>query len=157
MPTHSAKFGVAAMLTTALNVGVNMRTQSGQYLRGDEANLLARVPGFTVVDARARSESRAACRWWVRYRTSSLPTTTPSACSVTPHCLAKNFVDDPQVLQSRIAARRMDRAGDAILDETGQSTVDSNEPKTPTADRRHASACYCPNLGLTMLASVEPN
>ena len=53
VPTHSAKFGVSAALTTALSVGVNARTQSGQYLRGDEANLLARVPGFTIVHVRA--------------------------------------------------------------------------------------------------------
>ena len=53
VPTHSAKFGASAMLTTALSVGVGVRAQSGQYLRGDEANLLARVPGFAVMNVRA--------------------------------------------------------------------------------------------------------
>ena len=52
VPTHNAKFGLSAALTTALTVGVNVRTQSGQYMRGDEANLLARVPGFTIVHLR---------------------------------------------------------------------------------------------------------
>jgi outer membrane receptor protein involved in Fe transport len=59
VPTHSAKVGLSAALTTSLNVGINARTQSGQYLRGDEANLLPRVPGFTIVHVRAAQRIRS--------------------------------------------------------------------------------------------------
>jgi outer membrane receptor protein involved in Fe transport len=54
VPAHTAKSGVAAVLTERLNVGVNVRMQSGQFLRGDEGNLLAPLPGFTLVNAHAR-------------------------------------------------------------------------------------------------------
>jgi outer membrane receptor protein involved in Fe transport len=54
VPAHTAKSGVTAALTERLNVGVNLRMQSGQFLRGDEGNLLAPLPGFTLVHAHAR-------------------------------------------------------------------------------------------------------
>jgi outer membrane receptor protein involved in Fe transport len=54
VPAHTAKSGVTAALTERLNVGVNVRMQSGQFLRGDEGNLLAPLPGFTLVNAHAR-------------------------------------------------------------------------------------------------------
>lgn len=54
VPAHAAKLGLSAMLSDRLNVGMNLRAQSGQFLRGDEANLLSRVPGFAVVNAQAR-------------------------------------------------------------------------------------------------------
>jgi outer membrane receptor protein involved in Fe transport len=54
VPVHSAKFGAAGSVTARLHLGATVRMQSGQYLRGDEANLLPRLPGFAVADARAR-------------------------------------------------------------------------------------------------------
>jgi outer membrane receptor protein involved in Fe transport len=54
VPTHSAKLGLSANVTTGLTLGATLRAQSAQYLRGDEANLLAELPGFAVVNAQAR-------------------------------------------------------------------------------------------------------
>lgn len=54
VPTHTGKSGVTAALTERLHVGVNLRVQSSQFLRGDEGNLLAPLPGFTLVHAHAR-------------------------------------------------------------------------------------------------------
>lgn len=54
VPVHSGKAGLTVALTTRLSAGVSVRAQSGQFFRGDEANLLARLPGFTVVNAQAR-------------------------------------------------------------------------------------------------------
>jgi iron complex outermembrane recepter protein len=53
VPAQVAKFGVAGTVQR-VTAGVTVRVQSGQYLRGDEANLLPRVPGFAVTDARAQ-------------------------------------------------------------------------------------------------------
>jgi outer membrane receptor protein involved in Fe transport len=47
--------GKAALAWTSpfgLSAGLNVVADSSQFLRGDEANLLAPVPGFVVVDAR---------------------------------------------------------------------------------------------------------
>jgi outer membrane receptor protein involved in Fe transport len=62
IPAHNVKFGLSGLLTDRLQAGVTVRAQSGQYLRGDEANLLARLPGFAVVnlDARHRVTDRLA-------------------------------------------------------------------------------------------------
>src|SRR5688572_12086755 len=54
VPRHSGKFGLAARLTSGLDAGFTERAQTGQYLRGDEANFLVRVPGFVTADAHAR-------------------------------------------------------------------------------------------------------
>jgi iron complex outermembrane recepter protein len=54
VPTHSVKFGIAGFVGGGLNLGVAVRAQSGQYLRGDEANLLTQLPGFAVAGAHAR-------------------------------------------------------------------------------------------------------
>lgn len=54
VPTHTARFGVSAAVTSGLNLGVMVRAQSGQYLRGDEANLLSTLPAFAVINAHAR-------------------------------------------------------------------------------------------------------
>lgn len=56
VPAHVAKLGVAGAITAGLNIGMTMRAQSGQYLRGDEANLLTPLPGFAVVNAHARQK-----------------------------------------------------------------------------------------------------
>lgn len=54
VPTHSGKAGLTAMVGDRLSVGVSVRAQSGQFFRGDEANLLAPLPGFKVVNAHAQ-------------------------------------------------------------------------------------------------------
>ena len=54
VPAHSAKLGVSGLVTPGLQVGVTVRAQSGQYFRGDEANLLDRLPGFAIVNADVR-------------------------------------------------------------------------------------------------------
>jgi outer membrane receptor protein involved in Fe transport len=54
VPRHSGKFGVAARLTAGLDAGFTVRAQSGQYLRGDEANFLVQAPGFAIADAHGR-------------------------------------------------------------------------------------------------------
>ena len=54
VPTHTAKFGVAGTITRDLHLAVTVRAQSGQYVRGDEGNLLPAMPGFAVADVQAR-------------------------------------------------------------------------------------------------------
>jgi outer membrane receptor protein involved in Fe transport len=54
VPTHSVKLGVSGLIGGGLQAGVSVRAQSGQYLRGDEANLLDRLPDFGVVNLEAR-------------------------------------------------------------------------------------------------------
>lgn len=54
VPTHSGRAGLSARLPGRLAIGADVRAQSGQFLRGDEANLLSPVPGFVVVSARAQ-------------------------------------------------------------------------------------------------------
>jgi outer membrane receptor protein involved in Fe transport len=54
VPAHVAKAGFAARAFNRLDAGATMRAQSGQTLRGDEANLLADVPGFLVLNAHAQ-------------------------------------------------------------------------------------------------------
>jgi outer membrane receptor protein involved in Fe transport len=52
VPRHIVKVALDARLAFGLSAGVSVIDNSGQYLRGDEANLLAPVPGFAVVNAR---------------------------------------------------------------------------------------------------------
>jgi iron complex outermembrane recepter protein len=54
VPVHHLKLGIAGPLTSRLHAGVDVRAQSGQFLRGDEANLAPRLSGFVVTDAHAR-------------------------------------------------------------------------------------------------------
>ena len=53
VPQHVAKVALDFRSSFGLSAGVSVIGNSSQYLRGDEANLLAPVPGFTVVNARA--------------------------------------------------------------------------------------------------------
>jgi outer membrane receptor protein involved in Fe transport len=53
VPVHSGKAGVTLAATRRLRLGADLQGQSGVILRGDEANLLPEVPGFTRLDARA--------------------------------------------------------------------------------------------------------
>src|SRR5579884_949268 len=58
IPRHIGKAGLDFVGWFGLSAGVNVVANSGQWLRGDEANLLARVPGYVVVNA------RLAYRFW---------------------------------------------------------------------------------------------
>src|SRR6185503_18865329 len=51
IPNHIVKADLDVELRDFLSVGVEMIANSGQFLRGDEANLLAPVPGFMLLDA----------------------------------------------------------------------------------------------------------
>lgn len=53
LPRHSAKLGADVALTPSLDVGGDLIANSGQYLRGDEANRLGRTAGYAVVNLRA--------------------------------------------------------------------------------------------------------
>jgi iron complex outermembrane receptor protein len=52
IPAHSGKVVVGWSSPIGLSAGFNVVANGSQYLRGDEANLLAPVPGFVVVGAR---------------------------------------------------------------------------------------------------------
>ena len=54
VPAHTGKAGLTAAVADRVTLGATIRAQSGQPFRGDEANLLPPVPGFAVVDTRAR-------------------------------------------------------------------------------------------------------
>jgi outer membrane receptor protein involved in Fe transport len=51
VPERILKAGVGVSLTRQLNVDVDVAYQSNQYFRGDEANLTAPLPGYTVINA----------------------------------------------------------------------------------------------------------
>jgi iron complex outermembrane receptor protein len=53
VPAQTMKLGLT-LVVKRLTAGIHVRAQSGQFLRGDEANLLAPVPGFSVVNGHAR-------------------------------------------------------------------------------------------------------
>jgi iron complex outermembrane receptor protein len=53
IPRHSGKLGLAGRIGR-LDAGFTVRAQSGQYLRGDEANFLVQAPGFATADAHGR-------------------------------------------------------------------------------------------------------
>ena len=52
IPAHTGKVVVGWAAPMGLSAGLNVVANSSQYLRGDEANLLAPIPGFVVVGAR---------------------------------------------------------------------------------------------------------
>jgi outer membrane receptor protein involved in Fe transport len=54
VPAHGFKAGATAALGRA-RVGLSLLHQTAQTFRGDEANLLPRVPGFTLVHAQGRA------------------------------------------------------------------------------------------------------
>lgn len=53
LPRHNFKLGMDSTFWRRLSIGGDLVSSSGQYLRGDEANLLGQVPGYTVVNLRA--------------------------------------------------------------------------------------------------------
>ncbi len=52
VPRHVAKLAVNLASASGLSGGVNLVANTSQYLRGDEANRLAPVPGYVIVNAR---------------------------------------------------------------------------------------------------------
>jgi len=58
IPKHIVKVGLSYLSSFGLYAGVNVVGNSSQYLRGDEANLLAPLPGYLIVNA------RVAYRFW---------------------------------------------------------------------------------------------
>ena len=52
VPQHIVKAGLSTDIRR-LSVGINLQSNSSQYLRGDEANLLPTLDGFTVVNLMA--------------------------------------------------------------------------------------------------------
>jgi outer membrane receptor protein involved in Fe transport len=53
LPTHSLKAGVSVFPLAGLDVGLTAIAQSSRPFRGDEANLIANVPGYAVLNAHA--------------------------------------------------------------------------------------------------------
>jgi outer membrane receptor protein involved in Fe transport len=53
VPLRTARVGAGVALRHALHLELDARIVSSQYLRGDEANLQAPLPGYTVVNALA--------------------------------------------------------------------------------------------------------
>lgn len=53
LPEHAFKLGVDVAVTPAFSLGADMIANSGQYLRGDEANAVAQVPGYAVFNLHA--------------------------------------------------------------------------------------------------------
>jgi outer membrane receptor protein involved in Fe transport len=58
IPRSTAKFDLGATPIPGLHVSLGATVQSSQYLRGDEANLQAPLPGFVVMNAEAEYEIR---------------------------------------------------------------------------------------------------
>ena len=66
IPTHVAKAGLTVVSAFGLSAGASVVAQSSQYFRGDEANLLAPVPGYVVVNARLAYQVAAPVSVWLR-------------------------------------------------------------------------------------------
>ena len=58
IPRSMAKFDLGCAPLSGLHLSLGAIVQSSQYLRGDEANLQAPLPGFVVVNAEAEYEVR---------------------------------------------------------------------------------------------------
>jgi iron complex outermembrane receptor protein len=52
IPEHDANIGLDYAFTDRLSLGADLTVRSGVYLRGDEANLLDKTDGYTVVNLR---------------------------------------------------------------------------------------------------------
>ncbi len=53
LPKHALKVGADFAVARALSIGGDIIANSGQYLRGDEANLLGETAGYAIVNLRA--------------------------------------------------------------------------------------------------------
>ncbi|MDE0088305.1 MAG: TonB-dependent receptor, partial [Candidatus Poribacteria bacterium] len=54
VPQHNLKAGITFVATDALSLGANIFINSSQVFRGDEGNLIDRIPGYSVVNLRGR-------------------------------------------------------------------------------------------------------
>ena len=54
VPQHNLKADVAFAVTDTLSLGANVLINSSQIFRGDEGNLIAQIPGYGIVNLRAR-------------------------------------------------------------------------------------------------------
>ncbi len=54
VPHHNLKADITFTVTEALSLGTNILINSSQVFRGDEGNLIDRVPGYSIVNLRGR-------------------------------------------------------------------------------------------------------
>ena len=54
VPHHTLKAGLTYVVTDALFLGTNILINSSQVFRGDEGNLIDQIPGYSIVNLRAR-------------------------------------------------------------------------------------------------------
>jgi outer membrane cobalamin receptor len=54
VPQHTLKLSIDYTLLDELSLGLDANLHSGQFLRGDEANLLGPTDAYAVLQARAR-------------------------------------------------------------------------------------------------------
>ena len=54
VPHHTLKAGLTYVVTDALSLGTNILINSSQVFRGDEGNLIDQIPGYSIVNLRAR-------------------------------------------------------------------------------------------------------
>ena len=54
IPYHNLKADITFTVTDALSLGTNILINSSQVFRGDEGNLIDRIPGYGIVNLRGR-------------------------------------------------------------------------------------------------------
>ena len=54
VPHHTLKADLTYVVTDALSLGTNILINSSQVFRGDEGNLIDQIPGYSIVNLRAR-------------------------------------------------------------------------------------------------------
>ena len=54
VPQHNLKANITYAVTDALSLGTNILFNSSQIFRGDEGNLIDQIPGYSIVNLRAR-------------------------------------------------------------------------------------------------------
>lgn len=54
VPQHNLKADITFAVTDALSLGTNILINSSQVFRGDEGNLIDQIPGYSIVNLRAR-------------------------------------------------------------------------------------------------------
>jgi iron complex outermembrane receptor protein len=65
VPLHTGKLGLGYSLARGVHLGVDATFISSRYLRGDEANLQAPLPSYTVVNARASWQATPRLAWYL--------------------------------------------------------------------------------------------
>ena len=66
IPKHNFKTGLTVRVGRALDLGLDLVLNSGRHLRGDEANLLAPLSGFTLLNAMAAYSLRGNLMLYVK-------------------------------------------------------------------------------------------